>query len=197
MGIPERCLPVNWKPYLLKPRLHPTQLLIPMSARHTLVRPVKPLRRAWQKTLVVRTNVSQVLTTTAPSVMMECMVQLRPHLCFVKSVGTPFTRNVSSNVGVSTHLLLKFFILFICYFSLGQRTAASNGKELTCVWCRARWIVARPSGGATGGVKRSMGAYGYINLSDVAGVSPVRDTSTCKRGIPFSYNVTLTLIIFL
>jgi hypothetical protein len=66
-------------------------------------------------------------------------------------------------------------------FSLsGQRTAASNGKDLTCVWCRARWIVARPSGGADG-VKRSMGAYGYINLSNVAGVSPVRDTSTCKR----------------
>ena len=26
-----------------------------------------------------------------------------------------------------------------------------------------------------------MGAYGYINLSDVADISPVRDTSTCKR----------------
>lgn len=81
---------------------------------------------------------------------------------------------------------INLFILF-----LGQRTAASNGKELTCVWCRARWIIARPGGEATGSVKRSMGAYGYINLSDVAGVSPVRDTSTCKRFFFPSY-VTLT-----
>jgi hypothetical protein len=64
----------------------------------------------------------------------------------------------------------------------GQRTAASNGKELTCVWCRARWIVARPGGGAAGSAKKSMGRY--INLSDVADVSPVRDTSTCKRDPP-------------
>ena len=69
----------------------------------------------------------------------------------------------------------------LLYFISGQRTAASNGKDLTCVWCRARWIVARPSSGAGGGVKRSMGAFGYMNLADVAGVSPVRDTSTCKR----------------
>ena len=80
----------------------------------------------------------------------------------------------------------SFFIIFVqvnyFFFSLsGQRTAANNGKDLTCVWCRARWIVARSTGsGGAGSVKRSMGAYGYINLSDVAGVSPVRDTSTCK-----------------
>ena len=102
-------------------------------------------------------------------------------MCSVKSVGTLFIRNVSSNVSPSTHSFSTKLIFFSIFFTLsGQRTAASNGKDLTCVWCRARWIVARPSGSA-GGVKRSMGAYGYINLSDVAGISPVRDTSTCKR----------------
>ena len=100
-------------------------------------------------------------------------------MCSVKSVGTLFTRNVSSNVSPSTHPFLTKLTISSPPLS-GQRTAASSGKDLTCVWCRARWIVARPGGGASG-VKRSMGAYGYINLSDVAGVSPVRDTSTCKR----------------
>jgi len=66
-------------------------------------------------------------------------------------------------------------------FQQWQKTSASSGKDLTCVWCRAQWIVARPAGVA-GGVKRSMGAYGYINLSDVAGISPVRDTSTYYQG---------------
>lgn len=95
-------------------------------------------------------------------------------MCSVKSVGTLFTRNVSSNVSPSNRAFLTKLTISI----LGQRTAANSGKDLTCVWCRARWIVARPGGGA-GGVKRSMG--GYINLSNVANVSPVRDTSTCKR----------------
>jgi len=67
-------------------------------------------------------------------------------------------------------------------FQQWKRTAASKGTQLTCVWCRARWIVAQPAGGTSGSVKRSMGRYGYINLSDVADVSPVRDTSTYYHG---------------
>ncbi|KAF8163789.1 hypothetical protein B0H34DRAFT_650575 [Crassisporium funariophilum] len=65
-------------------------------------------------------------------------------------------------------------------FQQWQKTAASNRKDLTCVWCRAQWVMAAPAGGAVGGVKRSMG--GYINLSGVANVSPVRDTSTYYHG---------------
>ena len=100
-GILEHCSPANSKRFLLKPRLHPIRLLIPTSARHTLVRLAKSLRLACPKT-PVRTNVSQVPRTTVPFVTMECMVSLRPHLCFVKSAGTLFTRNVSSNVSSST-----------------------------------------------------------------------------------------------
>lgn len=73
MGIPEHYLPANSKLFLLKPRLHPIQLLIPTSARHTLVPLEKPLRLACLK-MPVRTNVFPALTTTVPSVTMECMV---------------------------------------------------------------------------------------------------------------------------
>lgn len=69
----------------------------------------------------------------------------------------------------------RHVLIFI--HNLGQRTAASNGKSLTCVWCRATWVAPRPSG-AAGGPKRVAG--GYLNLAGVAGVSPVRDTSTCE-----------------
>lgn len=59
-----------------------------------------------------------------------------------------------------------------------QRTAASTGKNLTCVWCRARWVLNPAVGGGVGG-GASRGPDGYLNLAGVGGVSPVRDTSTC------------------
>ncbi|KIM36473.1 hypothetical protein M413DRAFT_31701 [Hebeloma cylindrosporum] len=64
-------------------------------------------------------------------------------------------------------------------FGQWQRTAANSGKSLTCVWCRATWVAPRPAG-AAGGAKRVAG--GYLNLAGVAGVSPVRDTSTYYHG---------------
>lgn len=63
-----------------------------------------------------------------------------------------------------SHLLLK----------IGRKSAQNNGNELTCVYCRARWAVPGPASGS--GIKRG----GYLNLANVAGVNPVRDTSTCK-----------------
>ncbi|KDR69269.1 hypothetical protein GALMADRAFT_230775 [Galerina marginata CBS 339.88] len=70
-------------------------------------------------------------------------------------------------------------------FGQWQRTAKSNGKDLTCVWCRANWVVA-PAPGAGGvnmaGATRTMHGYGYLNLAGVSGVSPVRDTSTYYHG---------------
>ncbi|KAI0257448.1 hypothetical protein BJV78DRAFT_37603 [Lactifluus subvellereus] len=53
-------------------------------------------------------------------------------------------------------------------FEQWRRSAA----ELTCVWCRAKW----QWGGKNEGASRKSGAY--INLSEVAGLSGVRDTST-------------------
>lgn len=66
-------------------------------------------------------------------------------------------------------------------FGQWQRTAASNGKDLTCVWCRAPWVLpyAGTAGAGAGvpGARRAEG--GYLNLGDVGGTSPVRDTTTC------------------
>jgi hypothetical protein len=72
--------------------------------------------------------------------------------------------------------------LTLCILCLGQASTIRDGKPLTCVWCRARWIIPAGTGArASGsGAKRS---EGYINLADVSGLSPVRDTSTCAFGV--------------
>jgi len=57
----------------------------------------------------------------------------------------------------------------------GARTSANN---LTCVWCRAKWILPASGNGAASG---SMTSEGYMNLGGVAGVNTVRDTSSCTN----------------
>ncbi|KZT02390.1 uncharacterized protein LAESUDRAFT_762954 [Laetiporus sulphureus 93-53] len=58
-------------------------------------------------------------------------------------------------------------------FQQWAATARQHQKELTCVFCRAKWVIA----GAAAGTSADA-AEGYINLGSVAGMSPVRDTST-------------------
>jgi hypothetical protein len=60
---------------------------------------------------------------------------------------------------------------------LGART---SGKNLTCVWCRAKWVLPTSGAGAASG---STTSEGYVNLSNVAGVDTMRDTSSCKHCI--------------
>ncbi|GBE90195.1 hypothetical protein SCP_1900440 [Sparassis crispa] len=63
-----------------------------------------------------------------------------------------------------------------------QQWARAARGGVTCVFCRARWVepaAAAASGSASGGVGRS---EGYLNLGSVAGVSPVRDTSSYYHG---------------
>ncbi|KAF4615107.1 hypothetical protein D9613_013017 [Agrocybe pediades] len=67
-------------------------------------------------------------------------------------------------------------------FQQWQRTAKSSGKELTCVWCRAKWVVAGAAGAGTPVATRTLGNYGYLNLAGASGASPVRDTSTYYHG---------------
>lgn len=66
-------------------------------------------------------------------------------------------------------------------FGQWQRTAARTGKDLTCVWCRAPWVLPRDAGAGTGGgavgARRAEG--GYLNLAGAGDVSPERDTTTC------------------
>lgn len=62
-------------------------------------------------------------------------------------------------------------------FGQWQTTSVNSGKELNCVWCRARWVVPGTAAGV--GVQRE---GGYLNLGAVAGISPARDTSTYYHG---------------
>ncbi|KAF9524458.1 hypothetical protein CPB83DRAFT_773736 [Crepidotus variabilis] len=64
-------------------------------------------------------------------------------------------------------------------FGEWRKTAARNGKDLTCVWCRAAWVVPGPAG-ATGSAKRVQG--GYLNLAGAAGLDQTRDTSSYYHG---------------
>ncbi|KIM77496.1 hypothetical protein PILCRDRAFT_76604 [Piloderma croceum F 1598] len=56
--------------------------------------------------------------------------------------------------------------------------ARTSGNNLTCVWCRAKWILPASGNGAASG---SMISEGYVNLGSVAGVNTVRDTSSCMN----------------
>lgn len=50
---------------------------------------------------------------------------------------------------------------------------------MNCVWCRAKWNA--PAGAAVGHARGgAQTSEGYLNLSAAAGVSPVRDTSSCE-----------------
>lgn len=58
--------------------------------------------------------------------------------------------------------------------------ARKQGKNLTCVFCRAAWIGPIAAGASSGSASASLTSEGYINLGNVAGLSPIRDTSSCK-----------------
>ena len=74
---------------------------------------------------------------------------------------------------------------------LGAMTARTKGSDVTCVYCRARWVSAAiaSSSSRSGGVQMS---EGYLNLGNVAGLSPVRDTSSCKFCLATEMEDTLT-----
>lgn len=80
---------------------------------------------------------------------------------------------------------------------VGARTAKHN---LTCVFCRAKWVLAGAggaAGGSGGGAAAGGGrrtAEGYLNFGAEAGLSPVRDTSTCMSG--FLSSLILALCSF-
>lgn len=60
-------------------------------------------------------------------------------------------------------------------FPAGAVTARQKGQQVSCVFCRAKWVTSGPA--AAAGASRS--SEGYINLGSVAGLSHVRDTSSC------------------
>ena len=72
-------------------------------------------------------------------------------------------------------------------FNIGAKT---KGRDITCVFCRAKWYVA--SNAAPGGSRKAQVSEGYLNLASAAGLSPVRDTSSCRLP-PYPSMLSLTL----
>ncbi|KAG7441567.1 uncharacterized protein BT62DRAFT_473049 [Guyanagaster necrorhizus] len=64
-------------------------------------------------------------------------------------------------------------------FAQWRTTAQKSGKKVTCVWCRAEWVL--PDAGK--GKGKAIGDEGYVNLAAVAGVSTQRDTSSYYHGV--------------
>ncbi|KIJ42746.1 hypothetical protein M422DRAFT_48139 [Sphaerobolus stellatus SS14] len=61
-----------------------------------------------------------------------------------------------------------------------EECGAMETKRATCVFCRAEWkqASAAVAGSSTAGAV--VGEDGYLNLASVAGLSLVRDTTSCK-----------------
>jgi hypothetical protein len=57
--------------------------------------------------------------------------------------------------------------------------AKTKGADITCPFCRAKWPAATVAA-AGGRVVAALGSDGYLNLATAAGLSPVRDTSSCQ-----------------
>ncbi|KAK0448525.1 hypothetical protein EV421DRAFT_1782786 [Armillaria borealis] len=64
-------------------------------------------------------------------------------------------------------------------FAQWRTTAQNSGKNVTCVWCRAEWVL--PDAGK--GKGKAIGEEGYVNLAAVAGLSSQRDTSSYYHGV--------------
>ncbi|KAI0033393.1 hypothetical protein K488DRAFT_47803 [Vararia minispora EC-137] len=60
------------------------------------------------------------------------------------------------------------------------RQWAASAAKLTCVYCRAPWVRPTAARRVDGGIGTSR--EGYLNLGRVAGLSPVRDTSSYYDG---------------
>jgi hypothetical protein len=101
-------------------------------------------------------------------------------------VETRCIRSASTNV--RSLFASKLVCLLTSELAVGART---SGKNLTCVWCRAKWILPA-SGSGNGAASGSMTSEGYINLgSSVAGVDTVRDTSSCKNSASAAYSMLM------
>ena len=62
---------------------------------------------------------------------------------------------------------------------LGARSC-NQKNHLSCVWCRAKWILPTSGGGGAEDVSAS---EGYLNLGNAAGLDTTRDTSTCRCSV--------------
>jgi hypothetical protein len=130
-------------------------------------RSVKKLVSPWRVATIAR-DASLDLGMTVQFVMNLCTRSIPRSWLSVNSAGTLYTQSVSNSVGV-----LHFQVWPLTCFVSGAK-ATSNP---TCVFCRARWTVPGSAAVESSGSKFSRG---YLNLGNVAGLSTVRDTSSCE-----------------
>ena len=126
----------------------------------------------------VSRNVYPIRTPIALSAMRKCTVQPRIRQYSATLAETPSTRIASTNVRVILHINL-FDPTLSMKINSGSKAMKGNAN---CVFCRAPWKsqTAGPSTPARNARTPGVGtSEGYVNLAGIAGVSPVRDTSSC------------------
>lgn len=122
------------------------------------------------------TDVFPALMTIVPFVTNRCTVWIRRSWLGVPNAEMLCMENALDNVSV------MITIVFLLSWSLADGLICSGARSstqknnLSCVWCRAKWVLPASGGGAAGA---SM-SEGYLNLGNAAGVDTSRDTSTCK-----------------
>lgn len=67
--------------------------------------------------------------------------------------------------------------------------ARHKGAKVDCPMCRGPWAGAAAAAAGTSRAARS--AEGYLNLSSAAGLSPVRDTSSCECCVVMACRILL------
>ena len=137
--------------------------------------PVRWVRLSQIPQFRTRARDCQVKKTIVPFVTTVCMAWPRPALYSVRNAVMQCTRNVLLNVRPFPPVR-RYAIINIV---VGRKTAQNKGNDLTCVYCRARWVAPAPP--SSGAAQRKQG--GYLNLANVAGLSTARDTSTCTAHI--------------
>ncbi|KAF7327864.1 hypothetical protein MKEN_00366300 [Mycena kentingensis (nom. inval.)] len=67
-------------------------------------------------------------------------------------------------------------------FGQWKQTCRTQGKDLTCIWCRAKWPVAAAGAGGSGAGANL--EEGYVNLASAAGTTMVRvaESATMAAG---------------
>ena len=142
------------------------------SRRHTL----KPLAKRSHLALSKPRSDCRVRTICVRSALKGWTVSTRKTSLSAMSVAMVCTRTVSSSVGLVLQLL---HYLTRANVPPGITSRTRERQPVTCIFCRAKCNLPAGVGGArAGGAQVS---EGYLNLSGAAGISPVRDTSSCTK----------------
>ena len=115
---------------------------------------------------------AQLTAKIVQSAMKQCLVGTKttsPSLFFVRCAVTAFTRSASNNV----RLRVPWHLFSILIVDQGAKK-----RPVTCVYCRSPWLSPETEAASAG--SGSTMREGYLNMSGAAGISGIRDTSSCE-----------------